>query len=200
MLWATGLWLVLLIIYGAVAYFKSSDTPYDYTRFSGDLEKALKKNGYQVIKEKKNHIQFKKKEWAGTYYVDLDNNNRPPKRRQNIKCKISFYPRDRKKRSDRWQFIWDTLSNNPKLVGVINYIAKTFTKNQIRGINVQNGISKKLEQDKSKSPLILKSDNGKYFFRLKPFPSKVVCEFVAVREGLPGDGPFRRIKRRAGNN
>ncbi len=180
LVWTIGLWLVCAVMYGLFVYIRSRST-HDYEKYYTTIEKALAKNGYNILKSKENQVQFKKKEWTGTYYVDLRLNKRRQSNNHNLVCKISFYPKDRKKRPDRWEFVWESLSENPKLVGVINYIAKTLTKNQISGVDIQEEIEKKRKEGKPKSVLILQSNNRKYHFRLKPLLSKVVCEFSVAQ-------------------
>ncbi len=191
LLWSIGLWCVCAAIFGLIAYIQYDGTP-DFEKYQKILKKALEKNGYKIIKANENRIQFRKKEWNGSYYVELITNKRLSKPQRNLKCRISFYPKDRTKRSDRWQFVWEILSENPKLVGVINFIAKTMTKNRISGLEVQEEIKKKQAAGKPKSVLMLQSKDGNCYFRLKPFLSKVVCEFAVMPEPPPGEKPYQR--------
>jgi hypothetical protein len=192
LLWATGLWLICASIYGLIAYIQYNDDKIDYGKHYKLLKKGLEKNGYQIIKSGENRVQFRKKEWVGTYYVEFGTKKRLGEDRQNLQCKISFYPKDRTKRPDRWKFIWETLSESPKLVGVINFIAKAITKDHISGLEIQEEIKKKFVEGNSKSVLIIHSKNGRYHFRIKPFLSKVACEFVMLPKALPGRQPYRK--------
>ncbi len=192
LLWTTGLWLIGASIYGLIAYIQHNDDNIDYGKHYKLLKKGLGKNGYQIIKSGENRVQFRKKEWVGTYYVEFGTKKRLGENRQNLQCRISFYPKDRTKRPDRRKFIWETLSESPKLVGVINFIAKTITKDYISGLDIQEEIKKKFEEGNPKSVLIIHSKNGRYHFRIKPFLSKVACEFVMLPETLPGQQPYKK--------
>lgn len=174
--------VIILLPVGASLYILSicvSPNPgADYRDYHQMYTKVLAKNGYKIVEQAETSVQLKMKDFSGLYYVDLLLENARDSNQNRLKCRISFYPHGHVFREDKWAFTWETLTKNPKLVGVINYVAKTFTHNKISGIRIQDIIERHIGS--SEPILSMNSAEKRYSFRIKPKPSKIACEFVCV--------------------